>query len=77
MTGVVVLSIPSFSDLMALVGATCCMLLLFILPGLFHYILFRGQVSQVDTAIDIFLVILGIIGAILGTADALQRIYAS
>ena len=42
MTGFVVLIIPSFSNIMALVGATCCTLLAFTLPGLFHMAIFKG-----------------------------------
>ena len=42
MTGFVVLIIPSFSNIMALVGATCCTLLAFTLPGLFHMAIMRG-----------------------------------
>jgi len=40
MTGLIVLVIPSFSTLMALVGATCCSLLAFIMPALFHLKIF-------------------------------------
>ncbi|XP_062513793.1 uncharacterized protein LOC134189515 [Corticium candelabrum] len=74
-TCIVVLAIPSFSDLMALVGATCCTMLLLTLPGLFHYILFKGQLSKLESMLDIFLIVSGVIGAILGTADAVHRIY--
>jgi proton-coupled amino acid transporter len=42
LTGFVVLAIPNFANLMALVGASCCTLLVFILPGLFHYNIFKG-----------------------------------
>ena len=40
-TGLIVLAIPNFANLMALVGATCCTLLAFILPGLFHIQIYR------------------------------------
>ncbi|KAK2170514.1 hypothetical protein LSH36_2g01039 [Paralvinella palmiformis] len=40
-TGLIVLAIPNFANLMALVGATCCTLLAFILPGLFHLQIYK------------------------------------
>lgn len=43
-TAMVVIVIPSFTTLMALVGATCCTLLAFILPGIFHLKIFEGFV---------------------------------
>ncbi len=42
LTGVVVLAVPNFANLMALVGATCCTMIAFVLPGIFHLKLFRG-----------------------------------
>lgn len=41
-TGMVVMVIPNFATLMALVGATCCTMLAFVLPGLFHMTIFKG-----------------------------------
>jgi len=70
----IVLVIPSFSAIMGLIGATCCSLLAFILPGLFHLKLFKGSISKKEIGMDYFLIGLGIIGAILGTHDALVRI---
>ena len=40
-TGIVVAIIPNFSTLMALVGSSCCTLLAFILPAVFHLKLFK------------------------------------
>ena len=42
LTGFVVLAVPNFANLMALVGASCCTLLAFILPGIFHMNVFKG-----------------------------------
>jgi proton-coupled amino acid transporter len=41
-TGVIVMIIPNFANLMALIGASCCTLLAFILPGVFHMFIYRG-----------------------------------
>ncbi|XP_045203873.2 uncharacterized protein LOC123556878 isoform X2 [Mercenaria mercenaria] len=74
LTGFIVLMIPSFSNIMALVGATCCTLLAFTLPGLFHMTIFKGTLSKCQVFFDWFLIILGIIGAIIGTLDTLNRL---
>jgi proton-coupled amino acid transporter len=70
----IVLVIPSFSAIMGLIGATCCSLLAFILPGLFHLKLFKGALTKKQIIMDYFLFGLGILGALLGTHDALVRI---
>jgi len=75
LTNLVVVLIPNFANLMALVGASCCTLLAFILPGIFHFQLFRNSgIGRSQIWFDVFLIILGIVGASLGTADALNRI---
>ncbi|KAG8230461.1 hypothetical protein J437_LFUL009950 [Ladona fulva] len=40
LTGMIVIAVPNFGNLMALVGATCCTLLAFILPGILHLYIF-------------------------------------
>ncbi|XP_064608068.1 uncharacterized protein LOC135472479 [Liolophura sinensis] len=74
LTGCIVSMIPNFAHLMALIGATCCSLLAFVLPGAFHLKLFKGSLSKSALALDIFFICLGIVGAILGTWDALKRL---
>lgn len=75
LTGLVVLAIPNFSTLMALVGCSCCMFLAFILPGLFHWLIFRGNnLSAWSLVMDVLLVIVGIVGSIIGLQDALIRL---
>ena len=36
-----ILQVPNFGQLMALVGASCCTLLAYIMPALCHLVLFR------------------------------------
>lgn len=74
-TGLVVIIIPSFTTLMALVGATCCTLLAFILPGIFHLRIFEGSISFSGRLLDYVLIILGIIATVLGTIDAINRLF--
>ena len=74
-TGIVVVLIPKFADLMALVGATCCTLLTFILPGLMHLILFRKELTKAQLVVDYLMVAIGVIGSVLGTWDALIKVF--
>ncbi|XP_071847513.1 uncharacterized protein [Apostichopus japonicus] len=74
-TAMVVIVIPSFTTLMALVGATCCTLLAFILPGIFHLKIFEGSISLSAKVLDYTLIVLGIIATILGTMDAVKRLF--
>lgn len=74
-TGIIVILIPNFANLMSLIGATCCTLLAFILPALCHLILFKGDLDKSQIFVDIFLVLVGVLGMVLGTVDALRHIY--
>ncbi|RDD39475.1 Amino acid transporter ANTL1 [Trichoplax sp. H2] len=77
LTGVIVLAIPNFSTLMALVGSCCCTLLAFILPGWFHLCIFRGELTKTQEVLDYGLIVIGFIGTIIGTKDALGRLMTS
>ncbi|CAI8019617.1 Amino acid transporter AVT3B [Geodia barretti] len=74
-SGLIVVAIPNFSILMALVGSGCCTMLGFILPAVFHWLIFRGDLSLGARLFNMFLIILGITGSIIGTVDAISRLY--
>lgn len=73
-TGAVVMVIPNFANLMALVGATCCTMLAFTLPGLFHMSIFKGSLTICQVIVDWSLIFMGIMGSIIGTIDAFRRL---
>ncbi|XP_046553447.1 amino acid transporter AVT3B-like isoform X2 [Haliotis rubra] len=73
-TGVVVMMIPNFANLMALVGASCCTLLAFILPGIFHLRIFNQSLSWTQKLTDIALIAIGVIGTLVGSIDAINRL---
>ncbi|XP_040571495.1 uncharacterized protein [Lepeophtheirus salmonis] len=77
MTGVVVKVVPRFADLMALIGASCCTLLAFIIPASCHLKLFSKEITKKQIMIDYLIFGIGIIGAILGTTDALKKVISS
>ena len=49
--------------------------LAFILPALCHLILFKDDLVKSQIFVDIFLVLVGVLGMVLGTVDALRHIY--
>ncbi|PFX16353.1 amino acid transporter AVT3C-like isoform X1 [Stylophora pistillata] len=74
LSGIVVLVIPNFSTLMAFFGSSCCTLLGFVLPGIFHLRIFEGHLTKGEWFIDILIIFLGLVGAVIGTRDALLRL---
>eukprot|EP00096_Caligus_rogercresseyi_P003500 TRINITY_DN1661_c0_g1_i1.p1 TRINITY_DN1661_c0_g1~~TRINITY_DN1661_c0_g1_i1.p1 ORF type:complete len:426 (-),score=133.38 TRINITY_DN1661_c0_g1_i1:1747-3024(-) len=74
MTGIIVKVVPGFADLMALIGATCCTLLAFIIPASCHLKLFAKELTRREMITDYLIFGIGIIGAVLGTADALKKV---
>lgn len=76
LSGIVVLVIPNFSTLMAFFGSSCCTLLGFVLPGIFHLRIFEGHLTKCEWFIDIVIIFLGLVGAVIGTRDALLRLLA-
>ena len=70
LTGVIVVRVPNFGQLMALVGASCCTLLAFIMPALMHLVLFRREADNTSKMLDYSLLVLGVSGALIGTWDA-------
>ncbi|XP_065831286.1 uncharacterized protein [Oscarella lobularis] len=76
LTGLVITAIPNFANLMALVGSSCCTLLSFTLPGFFHMKVFKDDKRRLARAFDWLLILLGIVGALIGTQDALSRIFS-
>ena len=74
--GVIVTGIPDFAAIMGLIGSTCCMLLALIMPGLIHSQLFKSELSASSKLLNHTLVLVGLVGCLLGTNDALARIRA-
>ena len=74
LTGIVVILVPGFADIMSLIGATCCTLLAFIMPALCHLTLFRPDLSKKQQLFDMCLLFVGCLGMALGTNDAIRTI---
>lgn len=73
-SAIVVTIITDFSTIMVLIGATCCSLLAFILPGLTHLKVFRGRLNKMQRIEDYVIIVFGLIGTCIGSMDALRRL---
>lgn len=60
-------SLPGFGVFVSLVGSTVCALLAFVFPSLFHLRAFRGCLHFSQKAIDLTILVCGIVFAIYGT----------
>ncbi|PHU13063.1 Amino acid transporter ANTL2 [Capsicum chinense] len=63
----VALLVPNFADFMSLVGSSICCALGFILPALFHYQVFKGDMDRKGALMDLGLIALGVFFAVSGT----------
>ena len=68
LTGITVQIIPCFSQIMGLIGATCCNFLAFVMPALCHMQLFK-KANKKAVWFNRLLVATGIVGFVLGTFD--------
>lgn len=67
--------IPDFGKFLGLVGASTCTILGFILPCCFHLKAFdRCEMRSWEWAMDVFLIVFGVIFGVLGTRDALAKL---
>ncbi|KAJ0010203.1 hypothetical protein Pint_34096 [Pistacia integerrima] len=70
----VALLVPNFADFMSLVGSSVCVGLAFVLPALFHFLVFKGEMGWKEWCLDVGIVVLGIVLATSGTWYALKEI---
>jgi len=76
-TGAVALLVPKFSLFIALVGASGCALLAFVLPSAFHLKLRYEQMSALERLREASCICMGIVGSILGTMSAIADMRAA
>ncbi|XP_042508820.1 amino acid transporter AVT3C-like [Macadamia integrifolia] len=76
LVSLVALSIPNFADFLSLVGSSVCVLLGFVLPSLFHLIVFKEERGYRGLLLDAVILIVGLIIAISGTWSSVMQIFA-
>ncbi|XP_042487530.1 amino acid transporter AVT3C-like [Macadamia integrifolia] len=76
MVSLLALSVPNFADFLSLVGSSVCVILGFVLPALFHLMVFKEDVGFGGLALDAVIVVIGLIIAVSGTWSSLMEILA-
>jgi|UniRef100_A0A2N9HSG2 proton-coupled amino acid transporter len=70
----VALLVPNFSDFLSLVGSSVCVVLGFVLPALFHLLVFKEEMSWNEMVWDGAIVALGAVIGVVGTWSSLMEI---
>ncbi|KAF5204988.1 Amino acid transporter avt1d [Thalictrum thalictroides] len=76
-TLIVSLTIPFFSYVMALIGSFFAMLICLILPSACYLKIHRGRVGRFQTAVCIFIIIIGLTCGSIGSYSAIKKIVDS
>lgn len=71
----VALLVPNFADFLSLVGSSVCCALGFVLPALFHLMVFKDELGWKQRALDAGMVLLGLVLAVSGTWSSLSEIF--
>ncbi|KAF9603683.1 hypothetical protein IFM89_037446 [Coptis chinensis] len=73
---IVALMVPNFADFLSLVGSSVCCILGFVLPALFHLLVFKEEMKWNIMVLDVAIVILGMVFAVSGTWSSLLEIFS-
>ena len=72
----VALLVPNFADFLSLVGSSVCVVLGFVLPALFHLLVFKEEMGWKGIVLDGCVLVLGVVIAVTGTWSSLMEILA-
>lgn len=72
----VALLVPNFADFLSLLGSSICVILSFVMPAMFHYLIFKDDLGWKCLVWDGAIVIFGIAVAVTGTWSSLMDILA-
>lgn len=70
----VALLVPNFADFLSLVGSSVCVILSFVLPAMFHYLVFKEEMDWRRMVCDGAVVVFGLVIAVTGTWSSLLNI---
>ncbi|KAK9062095.1 hypothetical protein SSX86_019280 [Deinandra increscens subsp. villosa] len=73
----VALLVPNFADFLSLVGSSVCIVLGFVLPALFHLMVYKDEVGLLGWVKDGAFIGFGVLLAVTGTWSSLQEILAA
>ncbi|XAR59896.1 hypothetical protein NMG60_11015900 [Bertholletia excelsa] len=72
----VALFVPNFADFLSLVGSSLCCVLGFVLPALFHYVVFKEEMEWKGALTDMGIIVLGVLLGVMGTWSSLSEIFS-
>jgi proton-coupled amino acid transporter len=72
----VALLVPNFADFLSLVGSSVCVILSFVFPALFHFLVFKDELGWRCLIWDGAIVVFGIVIAVSGTWSSLMDIFS-
>lgn len=70
------LLVPNFADFLSLVGSSVCVVLGFVLPALFHLLVFKEEMGWNGMVSDGAIVVLGVVIGVTGTCSSIMEILA-
>ncbi|XP_047310461.1 amino acid transporter AVT3B-like [Impatiens glandulifera] len=73
----VALLVPNFADFLSLVGSSVCIVLGFVLPALFHLIVYKEEMSVRGLVLDGAIVLIGVVLGVSGTWSSLVEIFGT
>ncbi|KAF6154342.1 hypothetical protein GIB67_026798 [Kingdonia uniflora] len=76
LVSLVALLVPNFADFLSLVGSGVCCILGFVLPALFHFMVFKDEMEWKTMVLDVVIIVLGLFFGIIGTWSSLVEIFA-
>lgn len=72
----VALLVPNFTDFLSLVGSSVCCGLGFVLPALFHLMVFKEEMGWGGVSLDVGIVVVGVVLGVSGTWYSLVEIFS-
>ncbi|KAK8311101.1 hypothetical protein V6Z12_D02G228200 [Gossypium hirsutum] len=72
----VALFVPNFADFLSLIGSSVCCGLGFVLPALFHLLVFKEELEWKGWTVDVGIVTLGLVLGVSGTWSALVEMFS-
>lgn len=76
MVSLVALLVPNFADFLSLVGSGVCCALGFVLPSLFHLMVFKDEMDWRTWGCDVSIMVLGLVLGVSGTWNALGEMFS-
>ncbi|CAN4109779.1 unnamed protein product [Withania somnifera] len=73
----VALSVPNFADFLSLVGSSVCIILGFVLPALFHLIVFKDELRWHGLVCDGAIILMATVLSVYGTYSTMMEIFGA